>query len=213
MTDPLFARIHAMGIIPVAVIEQVSYADTCADALVSGGLPLIEVTFRTNGAASIVRAMAKRGDMLVGAGTVLTVEQVQEAVDAGATFIVSPGFSANVVRECQRLGIPVIPGAVTATEIQAAIDMGVTIVKFFPAETSGGLPAIQALAAPFRNTRFIPTGGITAGSAPAYLAEPAVWALGGSWLLPANLMCEGDVAGIAERVRQARALVEHVRPA
>ena len=157
--------------IPVVVIDDPSRAAALGSALLLGGLPCAEVTLRTDTALESLRALAENPDLLVGAGTVLRPAQVEAALEAGARFIVSPGFSASVVGECQRSGVPVLPGVATATEIQAALEAGLEVVKFFPAEASGGLAALKALAAPFRGVRFVPTGGITADGLATYLAS------------------------------------------
>ena len=164
----------------------------------AGGLPVAEVTFRTAAAADSIRAMAARGDILVGAGTVLTAEQVDQAVAAGASFVVSPGLSRAVVERCGEHGVLALPGAVTATEIQAALELGLTAVKFFPAGTSGGPAAIKALAAPFGNVQFVPTGGVGPGNLADYLAIPAVAAVGGSWMVARERVKAGDFAGIQQ---------------
>lgn len=178
-------------VVPVVVLDDVARADDLGAALVAGGLPVAEVTFRTPNAVEVLRRLAGNGELLAGAGTVLTAEQVDQAHDAGARFVVSPGLSAEVVHRCRALGLSVLPGVSTASEIMQALDLGVDLVKFFPAEYCGGLPAIRALAAAFPQLRFVPTGGITAGSAPAYLAHPAVAAVGGSWMVPAALLAAG----------------------
>jgi 2-dehydro-3-deoxyphosphogluconate aldolase/(4S)-4-hydroxy-2-oxoglutarate aldolase len=185
------ATIAAGRILPVVVLDDAAAAAPLAAALTAGGLHSVEVTFRTSAAADAIRAMAERPDLLVGAGTVLTPAQVDQAVEAGARFVVSPGFGPAVVRHCQELGIPVFPGAATATEIQLALDAGLDTVKFFPAEQLGGLAMIKALAAPFRAVRFIPTGGINTGNLPDYLAHPAVLAVGGTWMVAPALLAAG----------------------
>ncbi|HAM44563.1 MAG TPA: keto-deoxy-phosphogluconate aldolase [Propionibacteriaceae bacterium] len=166
----VMASLAAHRIVPVVVLDSAEAADPLAAALVAGGLPVAEVTFRTSAAAESIRIMAARGDLLVGAGTVLTPQQVDAAAAAGASFVVSPGFSRAVVDRCGELGLPVLPGAVTATEIQAAIEAGLETVKFFPAGTSGGPAAIKALAAPFPGLRFVPTGGVSPANLSEYLA-------------------------------------------
>jgi 2-dehydro-3-deoxyphosphogluconate aldolase/(4S)-4-hydroxy-2-oxoglutarate aldolase len=178
-------------VVPVVVLRDPGHADGLGDALVAGGLPIAEVTFRTREAATALRRLAARGDLVVGAGTVITAAQVDLAYESGAKFVVSPGLSATVVRRCQALGLPVIPGAVTASEIIAALDLGLDTVKFFPAEASGGLPTVQALSAAFPQVRFVPTGGVGAENAPAYLAHPAVAAVGGSWMVAPDLLAAG----------------------
>src|SRR5699024_5526617 len=183
MSAELLEQLGAARLVPVVVLDDASSADPLAQALVAGGLPVAEVTFRTAAAPEAIRAMAARGDMLVGAGTVLTPEQVDAAVDAGARYIVSPGFHAPVVQRAQERGVLHLPGAVTASEVQAALAAGLDVVKFFPAETSGGAKAIKALAAPFGGLRFVPTGGIGPANLPEYLDLPSVLAVGGSWMV------------------------------
>src|SRR5664280_2633828 len=183
-------------LVPVVVLDSASDAGPLGAALVAGGLPVAEVTFRTAAAEDAIRTLSDRGDMIVGAGTVLTVEQVDRAVAAGARFIVSPGLSKAVVERCGEHGVAVLPGAVTATEIQAALELGLTTVKFFPAATSGGIAAITAVSAPFGDVRFVPTGGIGPGNVQDYLRLAAVLAVGGSWMVPRDLIASRDVAGI-----------------
>lgn len=178
-------------VVPVVVLDDVDRADALGAALVAGGLPVAEVTFRSPAAAGVLRRLAARGDLAVGAGTVLTAEQVDLAHSSGAGFVVSPGLSPEVIERCRVLGLPVLPGVGTASEIMQALDLGLDLVKFFPAEPNGGLPAIRALAAAFRQVRFVPTGGITADLAPSYLAHPAVAAVGGSWMVPPDLLAAG----------------------
>ncbi|HEX8629929.1 MAG TPA: bifunctional 4-hydroxy-2-oxoglutarate aldolase/2-dehydro-3-deoxy-phosphogluconate aldolase [Catenuloplanes sp.] len=185
------AAIAAGRIVPVVVLEDARSAASLGAALTAGGLRCAEVTFRTAAAADAIKAMAEDPDLLVGAGTVLTEAQVDQAVAAGARFVVSPGFSARVVNHCQQLGLPVFPGAATATEIQMALDAGLDTVKFFPAENLGGAKMIKALAAPFRSVRFVPTGGITTAHLADYFAVPAVLAVGGSWMVAADLLAAG----------------------
>lgn len=195
-------------IVPVVVLEDSADAAPLAQALVNGGLPVAEVTFRTAAAPAAIEAMSASGNITVGAGTVLTPEQVDRAVDAGAKFIVSPGTSLAVVRRCQERGIPVLPGAVTATEIQAALECGLQIVKFFPAATSGGAAAIAALAAPFKNIRFVPTGGIGPANLTDYLALPSVSAVGGSWMVHPRMIAEKQFKKIEELTAEAVSLVK-----
>lgn len=199
-------------LVPVVVLDDAKDADGLAGALVAGGLPVAEVTFRTAAAADSIRAMAARGDILLGAGTVLTPQQVDEAVAAGANYIVSPGLSRAVVERCAEHGVLALPGAVTATEIQAAIELGLTTVKFFPAGTSGGSAAIAALAGPFAGLGFVPTGGIGPKNLHEYLAVPAVAAVGGSWMVPRDRITAGDFTTITEFSAQAVALAKELRP-
>jgi 2-dehydro-3-deoxyphosphogluconate aldolase/(4S)-4-hydroxy-2-oxoglutarate aldolase len=195
-------------LVPIVVLRDAADATALADGLVGGGLPLAEVTFRTAAAADAVRVLAQREDLQVGAGTVLTAGQVDEAVAAGARFVVSPGLSRAVVERCAELGVPVLPGAVTATEIMAARELGITTVKFFPAGTAGGPAAIQALSAPFPDVSFVPTGGIGPDNVADYLGLPAVRALGGSWMLPQAAVESRDVAAITSMVAAAVSLVQ-----
>ena len=177
---------------PVVVLDDALDAEPLAQALIDGGLPLAEVTFRTEAARDAIARMAERGDMLVGAGTILTPRQVDLAVDAGAAFIVSPGLSRAVVERCAERGVAVLPGAVTATEVQAALEMGLTALKFFPARASGGVEAVVALSAPFGDVRFVPTGGIDADDCATYLGLECVIAVGGSWMVPRRAIAEGE---------------------
>ncbi|QSF58014.1 bifunctional 4-hydroxy-2-oxoglutarate aldolase/2-dehydro-3-deoxy-phosphogluconate aldolase [Nocardioides sp. zg-1228] len=196
-------------VVPVVVLDDPDRADALGDALVSGGLPVAEATFRTPGAAAVLRRLAARDDLVVGAGTVLTPAQVDLAHEAGAGFVVSPGLSDGVVRRCQELGLPVVPGVSTASEIMHALDLGLDTVKFFPAEANGGLPAVKALAAAFPQVRFVPTGGITEASAPAYLAHGAVAAVGGSWMVAPDLLASGQWAEVAARCAATSRLSHH----
>lgn len=202
----VLSSLSAARLVPVVVLDDAGDADNLAGALVAGGLPVAEVTFRTAAAQDSIRAMSARGDILVGAGTVLTVEQVDQAVAAGADYVVSPGLSRAVVERCGEHGVLALPGAVTATEIQAALELGLTTVKFFPAGTSGGAAAIAALAAPFAGVGFVPTGGIGPKNLHEYLDIPAVAAVGGSWMVPRDRVRSGDFAGITELTAAAVAL-------
>lgn len=192
----VLSALGATRLVPVVVLDSAADAGPLGAALVAGGLPVAEVTFRTAAAEDAIRAMSDRGDMIVGAGTVLTVEQVDRAVAAGARYIVSPGLSRAVVERCGEHGVMALPGAVTATEIQAALELGITTVKFFPAAISGGAAAIAALSAPFGAVRFVPTGGIGPGNVQDYLRLAAVLAIGGSWMVPRDLIASRDFAGI-----------------
>jgi 2-dehydro-3-deoxyphosphogluconate aldolase / (4S)-4-hydroxy-2-oxoglutarate aldolase len=185
-------------LVPVVVLDNATDAGPLAQALVDGGLPIAEVTFRTDAARDSIARMAARGDMLVGAGTVLTPEQVDIAVESGAAFIVSPGLSRAVLDRCRERGVAALPGAVTATEIQAALEMGLTTLKFFPARAAGGVEAVKALSAPFRDVRLVPTGGIDADNCLEYLRLPSVLAVGGSWMVPRKAIADGDF----DRVRE-----------
>lgn len=204
----ILSSLRAARLVPVVVLDDAAHAGGLAGALVAGGLPVAEVTFRTAAAADSIRAMSARGDMLVGAGTVLTPAQVDEAVAAGASYVVSPGLSRAVVERCQEHGVLALPGAVTATEVQAALELGLTTVKFFPAGTSGGAPAIAALAAPFAGVSFVPTGGVGPRNLRDYLDIAAVAAVGGSWMVPRDRVTAGDFEGVRMLTAEAVALVQ-----
>lgn len=205
-------QLRAHVVLPVIVADDPNCADALGDALIAGGLPLAEVTMRTPAALDVVRILAQRADILVGAGTVLTPAQVDAAVDAGAAFIVSPGLSRAVVDRCLERGVLPLPGAVTATEVQAAMELGLGTVKFFPAEPAGGAAAISALAAPFAGVSFVPTGGINMSNLDSYLALPSVIAVGGSWMVPRDLLGTRDVTRLVALITSAVAQVKKSRP-
>jgi 2-dehydro-3-deoxyphosphogluconate aldolase/(4S)-4-hydroxy-2-oxoglutarate aldolase len=186
----VLSRLGGIGVVPVVVLDDADSAGPLADALLAGGLGCAELTLRTPAAERAVSAMASRAELLVGVGTVFEPEQAERCVGEGARFVVSPGFDDAVVERCQSLGVPVLPGTATATEVLRARRAGLRTVKFFPAETSGGLPGLQALAAPFHDMRFLPTGGIGPANAGGYLRTPAVLAVGGSWMVPRQLVRE-----------------------
>ena len=190
-------------VIPVLTIGEGLDPAGLAETLVAAGLPVIEVTLRTPNALNAIRAMAKVEGAVVGAGTVLNEAQLAQAIDAGSRFIVSPGLTNPLALAARDTGIPFLPGVATASELMRGLDLGLERFKFFPAEAIGGLPALKALAAPFGNVRFCPTGGITEASAPQWLAHPAVLCVGGSWIVPAG---ETDLGRIARLARAAAAL-------
>ncbi len=205
-------RFHELGVIPVVVLEDAKDAEALGKALCDGGLPVAEVTFRTDAAEESIRIMASKfPDMLVGAGTVLTVEQARRAVAAGAKFIVSPGFNPKVVQYCVDNDIPVTPGIQTPTEIEMALEFGLKVVKFFPAEAAGGLKMIKALAGPYVNTYFMPTGGISLENAPEYLKYNKIWAVGGSWIAKKDEIAAGRFEDIKVKAEEAAALVKMIR--
>jgi 2-dehydro-3-deoxyphosphogluconate aldolase/(4S)-4-hydroxy-2-oxoglutarate aldolase len=208
---PVLEQIGAAGVLPVAVISDASVAQAVAGALRDGGLPVIEVTLRTPAALAAIRALAGEPDLLVGAGTVTSTADAKSAVAAGASFLVSPGLDLNVVQAGRDLGVTVIPGIATATDLQAAAGDGVNVVKLFPAGPLGGPAMVSALAGPFPATRFIPTGGVTADRLESYLRLGPVLAVGGSWLTPAAAQAAGDFRAITGFAREARAVVERVR--
>lgn len=197
-------RFQKIGIIPVVKLENAKDAAPLAKALCEGGLPVAEVTFRTDAAAeSICRMKEACPQMLVGAGTVLTTDQVDAAIKAGSEFIVSPGLNPRIVRYCQEKGIPITPGTSSPTDIEQAIELGLRVVKFFPAEASGGIAKIKAMAAPYTSMRFMPTGGINENNLMDYLRFPKVIACGGSWMVKDALINEGKFDEIRRLTREA----------
>ncbi len=207
MTVDGFFHAHTR-ILPVVTRLDRADAGRLATALHAAGLPCAEVTLRSADAIEVIRDLAQDPAFVVGAGTVTRVEQVAAAVDAGARYIVSPGLSRSVVQECAVLGIPMIPGVATATEVQCALDEGVTTMKLFPAAVLGGPEMVRALSAPFPDVRFVPTGGITSVSAPGYLALTSVEAVGGSWIVAPDVL--PDFARVTDLALQARAMAEAV---
>lgn len=214
MTDSLIVNklIEQMGIVPVVVIEDAGDAVPLASALIEGGLSVIEITLRTAAAAQAIQNIAEQlPDAVVGAGTVLSVDQLQLARASGARFIVSPGLDSGLVEAAEAAGLPIYPGIATATELQAAWNLGLRTVKFFPAKLSGGVNMIKTLSAVFQDMRFMPTGGISADALPDYLALDAVLACGGSWLTPASAIAERDFAEITRLAIAAREIVAQAR--
>jgi 2-dehydro-3-deoxyphosphogluconate aldolase/(4S)-4-hydroxy-2-oxoglutarate aldolase len=200
-------------VVPVIVLQDPTGAKPLAEALSAGGLPLAEVTLRTPAAAQTVAAMAEDPAMVVGAGTIISADQVDTAVSAGARFVVTPGFSSALVRRCDELTVPVVPGVATATELMAALDAGITTVKLFPAEPIGGINTLRSLAAVFPHVRFVPTGGISAVNAPTYLAEPSVLAVGGSWMVAPSLLAQQSWGAVTRLAAEAVALARPAAPA
>jgi 2-dehydro-3-deoxyphosphogluconate aldolase / (4S)-4-hydroxy-2-oxoglutarate aldolase len=196
-------RACAQGLIPVAVIDDHVAAAPLGRALAAAGGQVVEVTFRTADAERALADLAEEGTLLVGAGTVIRPQQVDAARAAGARFIVSPGFDLRVVERCLELGLPVVPGVASASEIMAALAAGLPLVKLFPAEALGGLALLRALHGPFPDVRFIPTGGLTAENAPGYLQLPYVAAIGGSWMVAPSLIAAGDFDSITRRTASA----------
>lgn len=200
----ILKKISLVGIVPVVKIKDAEKAVPLAEALCEGGLPVAEITFRTAQAEeAISRITGEFPDMLVGAGTVLTTEQADRAVKAGARFIVSPGLNRKVVEHCIEIGVPITPGCSTPSDIEQAMELGLEVVKFFPAEAAGGIKMLKALSGPYGNIRFMPTGGIDANNINAYLSFSKVLACGGSWMVPENLVEEGNFAKITKLAREA----------
>ncbi|MCR5214405.1 MAG: bifunctional 4-hydroxy-2-oxoglutarate aldolase/2-dehydro-3-deoxy-phosphogluconate aldolase [Eubacterium sp.] len=206
------SRFSEIGIIPVVVLEDANDAEPLGRALMEGGLPAAEVTFRTEAAEESIRIMAEKfPDMLVGAGTVLTKEQVDRAVNAGAKFIVSPGFDPEIVKYCLEKDIPVCPGIQTPTELIQAVNLGLDHVKFFPAENAGGLSMINAVGAAFPKVKFMPTGGINAKNVVDYLKSNRIFCCGGSWMVKGDMIKAKDFDKIKSLVAEAHDIVESCR--
>lgn len=199
-------KLAACGVVPVVVIEHAQDAVPTAEAMVAGGINVMEITFRTAAAADAIKAVSQQcPDMLVGAGTVITLEQCKTAVACGAKFIVAPGFDEEVVRWCIEHEIPVLPGCVTPTEIMAAMKLGLKVVKFFPAGVYGGLKAMKALSGPFGGVKFVPTGGVSTQNIAEYVSAPFIQAVGGSWICPKADIAAGNFENITALCREARA--------
>jgi 2-dehydro-3-deoxyphosphogluconate aldolase/(4S)-4-hydroxy-2-oxoglutarate aldolase len=203
--------LEELRIVPVITVENGDQAIRLADALVAGNLPLMEITFRSDAAAeAISRVRAERPDVTVGAGTVLTPAQVDAALAAGAQFIVAPGFNPKVADHCIAAGVPFAPGVATPSEVEWALERGLSLLKFFPAEQSGGVQYIKAISAPYRGVRFMPTGGITPENLKSYLSVPSVIACGGSWMVKLDLIKAGEFETITRLTAEAVALAQSV---
>lgn len=210
--NKVLEEIKKIGIVPVVVLDDAKDAEPLAKALCEGGLPCAEVTFRTEAAEESIRIISEKyPEMLVGAGTVLTTEQVDRAVAAGAKFIVSPGFNPKIVKYCIDRDIPVTPGTQTPSEMEQAIEMGFDVVKFFPAEPAGGLKMIKAVAAPYTMLQFMPTGGINLNNVEEYLEYDRILACGGSWMVKGDLVKAGKFDEIQKMTADAAALVKKIR--
>ena len=206
--NEMLVKIQKMGIVPVVKLDRAEDALPLAKALVDGGLPCAEITFRTAAAEEAIRIMRQAyPDMLIGAGTVLTTEQVDKAVGVGATFIVSPGLNPRIVKYCVDRNIPIVPGCSSPSDIEAALEFGLEVVKFFPAEAAGGLPMIKAMAAPYVNMKFMPTGGISAKNLLSYLDFNKVIACGGSWMVSDEYIKAGDFDKITALTKEAVSLM------
>ena len=202
--DVVLKRIQSLGIVPVVVLNDAKDAAPLAKVLREGGLPCAEITFRTEAAEESIRIMVQEyPDMIVGAGTVLTTEQADKAVKAGAKFIVSPGLNPKVVQHCQDKGIPIVPGVNNPGQIEQALELGLDTVKFFPAEASGGLNMIKSMSAAYTNMMFMPTGGINIKNLNEYLAFDKIVACGGSWMVKSDLIQNGSFEKIKELTREA----------
>lgn len=210
--NEVLKKIGQTGIVPVVVLNEVKDAVPLAQSLINGGLPCAEVTFRTDAAQQSIAEISKNfPQMFVGAGTVLTTEQVDRAVDAGAKFIVSPGFNPKVVEYCLKKEYPITPGIMTPTELEMALGFGLDVVKFFPAENAGGLKMIKAMAAPYTMMKFMPTGGINPENVREYLQCDKILACGGSWMVKGDLIKSGNFSEIEKLTKQAAQIVKEVR--
>ena len=211
--NEVLEKIQKIGIVPVVVLNDAKDAEPLAKALCNGGLPCAEVTFRTDAAEESIRIMSEKyPEMLVGAGTVLTTEQVDRAVAAGAKFIVSPGLNPKIVKYCVEKNIPITPGISNPSDMEQAIEMGLDAVKFFPAVPSGGLSMIKALAAPYHTMRFMPTGGIGTQNLKDYLGFDKIICCGGSWMVKADLIKNGEFEKICNLTKEAKKLAKSTRP-
>ena len=212
MFDKMNEKLSSYGVVPVVVLNDAKDAEPLAGALVRGGLGVAEVTFRTDAAEESIRIMCKAyPEMLVGAGTVLTTEQVDRAVNAGAQFIVSPGFDPEIVDYCISRDIPVYPGTITPSEVAQAVKRGLTVCKFFPAEQFGGVSTIKALAAPYTMVKFMPTGGVNLKNLRDYLSCDKIAACGGTWMAKGDMIKAGQVDEIEEITAEAAQIVKEIR--
>ena len=208
----IFEQFSKIGIIPVVVLDDPKDAAPLAKVLCENGLPCAEVTFRTSAAEESIRIMSREfPNMLVGAGTVLTKEQADRAMNAGAKFIVSPGLNPKIVQYCIDNSVPVTPGTQTPSEMEQALELGLKVVKFFPAENAGGLAMIKAVAAAYVDLKFMPTGGINAKNVRDYLAYNRIIACGGSWMVKKDLVSAGEWDKIAALVKEASEIVKEIR--
>jgi 2-dehydro-3-deoxyphosphogluconate aldolase/(4S)-4-hydroxy-2-oxoglutarate aldolase len=214
MSDELFAAIARIGVVPVVTVDRIESALPLADALIEAGLPIVEITFRTVTAAAVIERLSReRPELLVGAGTVLSVENARAAQQSGARFGVAPGLNPEVIAEAARIGLPFVPGVATASEIERALSLGCRVLKLFPAALLGGPALVNVLAGPFGHTgvRFMPSGGVTAENLPAYLDLPIVAAVGGTWIASKESLAAGDWTTIHARCSEAREIVARVR--
>ena len=210
-SNEIFEKMAGFRIVPVIAIDSEEHAVPLADALIKGGLPLAEITFRTSAAAAVIRKIKKeRADILIGAGTILTLENLHSAIDAGAVFGVAPGLNPDIVLEAAKLSFPFIPGVITPSEIEKALSIGCRLLKFFPAGDAGGAKMIKSLSGPYSHTgvKFMPTGGVTVENIKDYLEIPAVAAVGGTWIAKREDISAGSWEKIEENCRQALQLVK-----
>ena len=209
--SPILDQFEQMKVVPVVAIQNARDAMQLADTLIEGGLPCAEITFRTAAAIDAMRIMAGREDILVGAGTVLKVDQVKAAIDVGARFMVSPGFNPKVVGYCVENDILIAPGICTPSDIEAALDFGLGVLKYFPAEAFGGLKTLKAVSGPYGSVKFVPTGGIGPSNLVDYLRFPKTLACGGTWIAKSNLISDGNFSQILSNATEAVNLVKKAR--
>jgi 2-dehydro-3-deoxyphosphogluconate aldolase/(4S)-4-hydroxy-2-oxoglutarate aldolase len=214
MSEEIFSRVAKIGIVPVIAIEKVEMAIPLADALLEGGLPVVEITFRTAAAAAVIAKMTKeRPKLIVGAGTVLTKANVDAAKSSGAAFAVAPGLNPQTVKYAQSVGLPFVPGVATPSDIEAGLSLGCKLLKFFPAESNGGVGMLEALSAPYKHTglHFMPTGGVNPANLESYLNIDTVVAVGGTWIAKKEDLVNRNWAEVRERCKAALEVVGRVR--
>jgi 2-dehydro-3-deoxyphosphogluconate aldolase/(4S)-4-hydroxy-2-oxoglutarate aldolase len=214
MSEEIFSRIAQLGIVPVIAIENIEAAIPLADALIAGGLPVVEITFRTAAAAEVIRKLAKeRPQLIVGAGTVLNAANIEAAKASGAAFAVSPGLNPQTLKQAHAVGLPFVPGVATPSDIELGLSLGCHLLKFFPAEANGGVPMIEALSAPYKHAgiRFMPTGGVNPANLESYLKLDTVAAVGGTWIAKKEDLVNGNWDGVRDRCRAALEIVAKAR--
>jgi 2-dehydro-3-deoxyphosphogluconate aldolase/(4S)-4-hydroxy-2-oxoglutarate aldolase len=212
--ETMLNRVAALGVVPVIAIEKVASALPLADALLEGGLPVVEITFRTAAAAEVIRKIAReRPQLVVGAGTVLTLADLEVAKASGAAFAVAPGLNPQIVKQAQQMGLPFVPGVATPSDIELGLGLGCKLLKFFPAEALGGVPMIEVLSAPYKHTgvRFMPTGGVNTGNLETYLKLDTVAAVGGTWIAKKDDLTAGKWDDIRQRCRAALEIIASAR--
>ena len=210
--NEIVKQIESLKVMPVVAIDSQDDAQRLADALIEGGIPCAEITLRTEAGLAVIESLSKRSDFLVGAGTVHNAKQAQAVVDAGGKFVVAPGFNPKTVSWCVDKNVPVFPGTSNPTDLEQALEFGLDIVKFFPAEAMGGVKTLRALHGPYRSLRFMPTGGVSMSNLMDYLSLPYVIACGGSWMVKSDLITEGRFDQITSLASQTMRLVSELRP-
>jgi 2-dehydro-3-deoxyphosphogluconate aldolase/(4S)-4-hydroxy-2-oxoglutarate aldolase len=212
MIDTIYRKIELYKVVPVVAIDEVDNALPLADALIEGGLPLVEITFRTAAAAAVIEVLRKnRPELLVGAGTILTVDHLHKACACGAAFGVAPGFNPKIAEAALKMGFPFAPGIMTPSELENVLSLGIAVMKFFPAEAAGGMPYLKSIHAPYAHTgvRFMPTGGINKSNAANYLALDAVLAVGGTWIAPRDTIAGRNWPAITQNCREIVSILKH----